>query len=105
MTVDTRFIAFLVWGVGTVIVYGIVLVDRVRRWHHWRDARSARALMTAIGLFLTALCASLAIGFALFGESGSGIRGLLTAVSLGAYFATGVIMASTRHNREARDSD
>jgi hypothetical protein len=105
VTIDTRFVAFLVWGVGTVLVYGFVLFDRIQRWHHWRDARSLRSMLTAVGLFLTALGAGLSIGFALFGDNVTGIRGLLTATSLGAFFATGLIMATTRYTGGEANGD
>ena len=97
-TVDTRFLAFLVWGVGTVLVYGFVLYDRIQRWHQWRDARSLRSMLTAVGLFMTALGAGLSIGFVLFGESGNSVRSLFVSISLGAFFATGLIMATTRYS-------
>jgi hypothetical protein len=96
--VDTRFIAFLVWGVGTVLVYGFVLYDRIQRFHQWRDARSLRSMLTAVGLFITALGAGIAIALVLFGQPGSGIRGLAVSMSLGAFFATGLIMATTRYS-------
>jgi hypothetical protein len=99
VTIDTRFLAFLVWGAGTVIVYGIVLYDRVKSWHYWRDERSLRSMLTAVGLFMTALGAGSATALVLFGESGSGIRGLFVAISLGAFFATGLIMATNRRDR------
>src|SRR6185369_12265160 len=81
VTVDTRFLAFLVWGVGTVLVYGVVLYDRVRSWHYWRDERALRSMLTAVGLFMTAVGAGASIAFVLFGEVGSGIRGLFVSIS------------------------
>ena len=98
-TIDTRFLAFLVWGVGTIIVYTVVLYDRVKSWHYWRDERALRSMLTAVGLFITALCAGASVGLALFVQAGTGIRGLLVAISLGAFFATGLIMATNRRDR------
>ncbi len=88
---DLRPVMFLVWGGGTVATYGWVLRRRIitHRIHH--DVRSRRDMLSAIGLFLTALCAALAIFLGLF-QLGD-VRGLLSAISLGSFFAVGVILA------------
>lgn len=102
MTIDSRFLIFLVWGIGTVLVYSIVLRDRWRSWRLHHDRRARRDLLTSVGLFLTALAAAGSIAFVLFGPVGAGIRGLFVALSLGAFFATGLVMATTPSTDEPR---
>jgi hypothetical protein len=94
MDIDTRLLAYLLWGVGTTLVYGIVLRGRYRAFRVRLDPRARRELMVAFGLFLTALMANLAILLVLFGTPGTGIRGFAVAVALGAFAATGLVMAT-----------
>lgn len=91
---DGRLIVLLIWGGGTVLAYGVVLSKRrfAFRLHH--DRRSKRELLAGSALFLTALCSALAIVFVLFGQPGTGIRGLVTAIALGAFTGAGIVMAS-----------
>lgn len=90
---ETRVVLLLAWGGGTVSVYGFVLTDRVAAWHRHRDRRSLRELLTAFGLFLTALSAGLSVALVLYSPLGSDVHGFFTAVSLGAFFAVGMLMA------------
>jgi hypothetical protein len=90
---DTRLAAYLVWGVGTLMVYGWVLRRRYQVFRVRPDRRSRRELAAAIALFLVSLAASLAVTFVLFGETGTGIRGLMSAIALGAFTGAGVVMA------------
>lgn len=85
---------FLVWGGGTVATYGWVLRRRIITNRIHRDVRSRRDMLSAIGLFLTSLTAALAIFLGLFDINGRDVRGMLTAISLGSFFAVGVILAS-----------
>lgn len=94
MSVDTRFLAYCVWGIGTVLVYGMVLVRRRRLWKSRHDLRARRDLVAASSLFLTALFSSAAIFAVLFGQNGTGIRGFMAALALGAFFAAGLVMAT-----------
>lgn len=89
---DVRLVIYGIWGVGTVLVYGDVLRRRWRadRLHH--DARSRRDLRSGIALFLTAFASFLAITFVLFGEAGTGIRGLFVSIALGAFLGAGWVM-------------
>jgi len=98
VNVDTRFLAYLIWGLGTLVVYGVVLFKRRHAYVQHNDARSRRDLIEAIALFIVAFGASLAITFVLFGEAGSGIRGWASAVALGAFSAAGLVMATERHD-------
>ena len=92
--VDLRPVMFLVWGGGTVATYAWVLRRRVitHRIHH--DVRSRRDVLSAMGLFLTALTAALSILMGLFAVNGGGFRSVLVALSLGAFFGVGVILAT-----------
>lgn len=97
---DGRLLAYLLWGIGTVLVYGDVLI---KRWHSFRmhgDSRSRRELMAGFALFLTALCAGGAVWAVLFGEIGSSLRGGLSAIALGAFTGAGIVMATERKDEE-----
>ena len=93
VTLDTRWIAYVIWGIGTLVVYSIVAIKRYRanKLHH--DKRSRRELEKAVALWVVAFGAFLAITLILFGEAGTGVRGVVVAVCLGAFFSAGVIMA------------
>lgn len=92
--IDWRLIVLLVWGGGTVATYSRVLRRRYLAYRVHRDNRGRRDLLSAFGLFLTALTSALSIALVLFGSEGGSIRGLFVAISLGAFFAVGVILAS-----------
>lgn len=97
---DGRLVAYLLWGLGTVAVYGVVLRGR---WHSFRshhDARSRRELLAGISLFLTALCAGMATWVVLFGEVGSSARSWFVAFALGAFTGAGIVMATERKDEE-----
>jgi len=93
------FILFLVWGIGSVLIYGGVLIQRQSRYRmHQGDRRTsvrreARAdRNTAIGLFLTAVGSLLATAFVIFGEPGQGPRVLAISLALGAFLGVGITM-------------
>ena len=92
MTDETRVIVLLVWGGGTVAMYGIVFLDRLRSWRAHHDRRSMRELLTSLGLFLTALAAGLSIALVLYSPAGSDLRHFFSAVSLGSFAAVGALM-------------
>lgn len=91
---DLRLAVLFVWGGGTVGAYGSVLWRRMHAFQVHHDTRSRRELLAGFGLFLTALCAALAVVVVLFGEAGTGIRGWFSAIALGAFFGAGLVMAS-----------
>jgi len=91
VNVDTRWLAYMVWGVGTVIVYGAVLRKGYRSWHAHRDNRARRELIERTARFFVALASAAGILFALFGEPGNGFRALVISLALGAFTAAGVI--------------
>jgi len=93
VTLDTRWLAYLIWGVGTLVVYSIVLSKRWRanKIHH--DRRSRRELEKAVALWVVALGAFISITLILFGEAGTGVRPLAVAICLGAFTMAGFIMA------------
>jgi hypothetical protein len=101
MTIDTRIAVFLLWGVGTVVVYSVVLSVRIQRWRrHKYDRRSAeraeasRNLIAGFALWLTAFCSGAGVALVLFGEAGTGLRSFAVAIALGAFTGAGLIMAS-----------
>ena len=93
MTFDTRVLTFLLWGGGTLIVYGIVLWRAIIRWNIHRDVRARRELVIRLSLFITAFAAACSIAFVLF-DGASTIRAFLVALSLGAFSGAGIVMAS-----------
>lgn len=99
--IDTRLLAYLIWGVGTLVVYSIVLWKRRRSYTRHRDARARRDVAEGIALWLVALAAAVAVTFVLFGEAGTGIRGWSAAVALGAFTACGAIMATERGQEDS----
>lgn len=90
---DTRFVAYAVWGLGTVLLYTVVLIRARRAYTKRRDRRARRDLIGSFALFITALASFLAITGVLWGPVGTGIRGFLVALALGAFFAAGIVMA------------
>ena len=105
INIDTRFVVFLLWGVGTVLVYLIVLYKRRRAYarvlarndrRRGELARALQDLISAFALFLTALCSFLAITAIFFGPIGTGARGFLVAIALGSFFAAGLVKATSK---------
>lgn len=91
---DTRLLAFIVWGIGMVLVYGYVMLVRLRSWRLHHDSRSARDLAEAAGLFVVAAASAAWVFIALF-ENTAGARGILGSLAAGALLAVGLIMATT----------
>ncbi len=91
IAIDSRWIAYAIWGVGTVVIYGTVARRGLRSWQAHRDERSRRELMERVARFLVALASLASLTLALFGEAGTGIRGLIIALALGAFTAAGAI--------------
>ena len=92
-------IVLALWGGGTVAVYGRVLwARRVSNLIH-HDRRSRRDYLEAFGLFMVALSSALSIGLVLFAGDLSGPRSLITAMSLGAFLAVGIFMATEKTER------
>ena len=87
---DIRLAVFMIWGLGTVIVWGDVLRKRRRKLNRFHDIRARRDFLEGLGLFLVAACSAVSIFMVLFGAAGTGLRGAAVAVSLGAFFAVGL---------------
>jgi len=102
---DSRLIAFIIWGLGVVAVYGFVLWRRHHSWTLHHDTRSRRDLVEAFGLFLVSLSAATSIGATLFGEVTIGARALLTATSLGAFLGVGLVMATEPGKQDPAEPD
>ena len=103
LALDTRVVAYLVWGMGTTALYAFVMDGSYRDYILQRDRRARRELFEDIGLFLTALAANVAILLVLFGENGSNLRGFLVALSLGAFTGVGILKGTERYNRARSD--
>ena len=90
---SSRILFFGIWGVGTLIVYGIVIVYRWKLWRHHHDRRSFRDFLEGFALWLVSFGASAAVAAVLLYPDASTIRGFLNSLALGAFFAAGVVMA------------
>lgn len=99
MTDLAAFLAFAVWGVGMVVVYGFVLWKRHRTWLLHHDRRSKRDLMEALGLFLVAIASAFAVFAALF-DNTTGLRVFLAALVAGALLGVGLLMATEPTKRD-----
>lgn len=88
-TVDLRLAYWLVWGIGTVVVYALLLRRARRHYVKHRDPRAFRDLSRAFGYFLVSLAAGLGITVALFAR-GTGVGSLLFAISSGAFTVVGL---------------
>ena len=98
--IDTRILAYLIWGVGCLLMYSIVLAKRRRKYLRHRDARALRDLLEGVTLWLVSLASSVAITLVLFGDGTSGLRGLVSAIALGAFAAGGFVMATEKIDDE-----
>lgn len=96
MTFDDRIVPFLLWGLGTVMLYSVNLSREVREWSLHRDRRGTRDALVAICLFLCALASCLSVATLLFGTQGDPIRRALGALALGAFTGVGVVMVTVR---------
>lgn len=98
--IDTRLVALILWGGGTVVVFTVVLVKRWRRFmrHRWDRRRAVRKevrrdVMSSAALELTAVGSAGAIALVLSGQSAD-FRGFFIALALGAFLGAGLVMAS-----------
>lgn len=103
---DSRWVAFAVWGLGTVAVYGYVFLRRRHTWRiHRHDLRSTRDLIESGALLMVAVSACVAVFMVLFGEPGVGLRPFLTALALGSFTGAGVVMATERMQHDPAEDD
>jgi hypothetical protein len=96
MTIEPRWIVYVVWGIGTSIIWGAVLYGAFHEFRKRRDRRARRELLSFTGLFLTALGSSFAILLVLLGEPGQAMRTFVLAFSLGMFTGAGVVMLGSR---------
>ena len=93
---EPRWLVYILWGIGTTIVWGIVLADAYGQWKTRKDNRARRELLAVAALFITAAGSSAAIAMVLLGEPGSGPRQFTLALSLGMFTGAGVVLLSMR---------
>lgn len=99
---SSRVIFFGVWGIGTLVVYGIVIVYRWKIWRHHHDRRSFRDFLEGFALWLVAFGASAAVAAVVLDPDASTLRGFLNSLALGAFFGAGVIMAGDSYDQYRR---
>lgn len=91
---SSRVVFFGIWGLGVVVLYGIVIVCRFAIWRYRHDRRSFRDFLEGFALWLVAFGASAAVASAVLYPDVSTIRGFLNSLALGAFFGAGVVMAT-----------
>lgn len=91
---SSRLVFFGIWGVGVIVIYGIVIVCRWQIWRHHHDKRSFRDFLEGFALWLVAFGASAAVASVILYPDASTIRGFLNSLALGAFFGAGVVMAT-----------
>lgn len=91
INIDTRWVVYAIWGFGTLLVYGLVLRRGLLVWRIRRDHRASRELMERVARFMVSLASVASLTLALFGEAGTGARGLIIALALGAFTAAGTV--------------
>jgi hypothetical protein len=96
LAVDTRIVAYLLWGLGTTVIYAVVMDGSYRDYILQRDRRAKRELFEDIGLFATALCSNIAILMVLFEQGSSEPRQFAVALALGAFTGVGILKVTDR---------
>ncbi len=96
---DWRVIVLALWGGGTVVAYGRLLWIRRQSHITHHDRRSRRDYLSAFGLFLVAICSAASIAFVLFGSVTSEAYSFIRSISLGAFLAVGILMATEKGGR------
>lgn len=89
-------VGYLLWGIGTIIVFSIVVRRRHHSWQLHHDPRSRRELIAASALYVVAWAAGLSIVLALLIPPGTGIRGFFVFTALGMFTAAGIVMATEK---------
>ena len=97
---DPRWFVYALWGIGSVVVWALVVSDAYGQWQLRRDQRSKRELLAATGLFFTALGAAASIALVLFGEPGSTPRTFALAFALGMFPGAGIVILTMRKGEE-----
>lgn len=90
---DGGLIVMLLWSGLVLGAYGHAFVNRVRKWHRYRDERTQRDLNVGIALLL---CAVGAVGSVVLGLlfPGVALRGLFSALALGGFLGAGIVLAT-----------
>lgn len=93
--IDTRIVFALVWGLGTLLVWGKVFRKSLHQWRAFKDRRARGDFLSDGALFFVAVAAAVSIFFALFAQDGDSPLRILaraaSALSLGMFTAAGVV--------------
>ena len=95
-----RLTLFLLWGVGSSVVWVAVLRLSWRSWIAHSDRRAKREVLRDAALVVTAIGSTFAVLGVLFGERGGTPRSIALAVALGTFLAAGIISLSLRRSEE-----
>lgn len=96
---SSRLIFFGIWGIGVVVVYGIVILLRWKIWRYHHDRRAFRDFLEAFALWLVAFGASAAVAAVVLYPEADTVRGFLNSLALGAFFGAGVVMLTDAHEQ------
>lgn len=100
MVDPVRFALFLLWGVGSSIVWLGVFHKSWVSWVTHRDRRSKREVLRDASLVVTAIGSTFFVLAVLFGEQGGTPRSIALAAALGAFLAAGIVALTLRKSEE-----
>ena len=104
---DIGIIVYLLWAVGSMFVWGLVLVDDLRQFrflqrNHLRERRHLSVVGTMwsdFALVLVAIASGASIIALAVAKDIPGVRGLALAIALGAFLGAGLVKYSFRRRR------
>jgi hypothetical protein len=100
---DLRLAVMLLWALGSVTVWGLVVRDSLRSLHRYRDRRARRETIWAFALFLVGLASCVSILSFSWGADVPGLRGLVAAIALGSFLGAGIVVKTlSGPNNETR---
>ena len=86
---DPRYLFWAAYGVGLLVVYGLLLRRRLRHLRKHNDPRAFRDAMEGAGLFLVAVGLAFALSVALFSDD-QGMVGISLAIVGAAFLVVGL---------------
>lgn len=80
----------------TLVVYGLLVVRRLRAWHRYRDDRARRELLAHIALFIVAVGAAGASALAISQSGTIELRRAISGMAFGSFMAAGILFLVLR---------
>lgn len=95
LEIDTRIVFAVVWGLGTLLVWGKVFRKSLHQWRAFGDRRARGDFLSDGALFFVSVAAAVSISFALFAQDSDSpfriIARAASALSLGMFTAAGIV--------------